>query len=246
MTFEKMLRLAKSSYKGMLLVGLLIGAMSFAILVYTQKSYQGNTDLLVVQNQQGFSDYYALSKSSDYLSGILMESVYSEKFLEEIKNTNMVSSNFLPTDKAERLKEWQKIVQLEKNANVGIITVKVFTNSQKQVAEISNSVVDVLTNKYSLFLGQGQNVEIRVLSGPIVEKNPTFTQILLVSLGGFVIGIFLTFMLVCYKSEYSKNKTKFASFGENAFVHNVSAKPMDDLSADSDYWKNRLSGNNLE
>lgn len=245
MTFEKMLGLVKNSYKGMLLMGLLVGAMSFAVLVYTQKSYRGNTDLLVVQNQQGFSDYYALSKSSDYLSGILMESVYSEKFLEEIKNTNMVSSNFLPTDKAERLKEWQKIVQLEKNANVGIITVKVFTNSQKQVAEISNAVVNVLTNKYSLFLGQGQNVEIRVLSGPIVEKNPTFIQILLISLGGFVIGIFLTFMLVCYKSEYSKNKTKFASFGENTFVHNVSPKPMDDLSADSDYWKNRLSGNNL-
>lgn len=246
MTLEKMLEIIKNNLKTILLAGLFLGAISFLILIISQKNYRASSDLLVVQNQQGFSDYYALSKSSDYLSGILMEAVYSEKFLEEIKNTNLVSTNFLSTDKAERLKEWQKIVKLKKNASVGIITVEVFANSQNQAQEISNGIIDVLTNKYSLFLGQGQNIEIRVLSGPIVEKNPTIAQILLVSLAGFSIGVMLTFMLAYYKSEYVKTRTKFETFGRNTFVHNVSPKPMDDLSADSDYWKNRLAGNSLE
>lgn len=238
MTFEKMLELAKNSLAGILLTGILLGALSFAILVVTQKNYRASTDLLVVQNQQGFSDYYALSKSSDYLSGILMESAYSEKFLEEIKSSNLVSASFLPNDKVERLKEWQKIVKLKKNASVGIISVEIFANSQKQVGEISNAMIDVLTNKYSLFLGQGQNIEIRVLSGPIWEKNPTINQIILVSFGGFVIGIFLSFMLVYYKSEYSSTKTDVTAFSNKTFVHDFSkAKKTDNLLEDTGYWK---------
>jgi len=226
MTMEKMLELAKNNLKNLIFAGLLLGALSFLALVVTQKSFSAKADLLVVQNQQGFSDYYALSKSSDYLSGILMESVYSEKFLEEIKNTNLVSTNFLPLDKAERLKEWQKTVKLKKNASVGIITVETFANSQKQAGDISNAVIDVLTNKYSLFLGQGQNVEIRVLSGPIVEKNPTVMQIILVSLAGFAVGIILAFMLAYYKSQYSDTKTNFKTFGKNTFVHNFSENDL--------------------
>jgi len=222
MSIEKIFGLMRKNWKGMFLTGLLLGTLSFFLLVTTQKESKASMDLLVVQNQQGFSDYYALSKSSDYLSGILMESVYSEKFLEEIKNANLVSTSFLPVGKADRLKEWQKTVRLKKNASVGIITVEVFADSQKQAADISNAVIDVLTNKYSLFLGQGQNVEIRVLSGPIAETNPTITQILLVGFGGFAIGIILAFMLVYYKSEYGRTKVNLKTFGENSFVHNFS------------------------
>ena len=222
MTLEKMLELAKNNLKNLIFAGMLLGALSFLALVVTQKNYSASADLLVVQNQQGFSDYYALSKSSDYLSGILMESVYSEKFLEEIKNTNLISTSFLPLDKAERLKEWQKTVKLKKNASVGIITVEIFANSQKQAGDISNAVINVLANKYSLFLGQGQNVEIRVLSGPIVEKNPTVVQILLVSFFGFAVGVMLAFMLAYYRSQYFVTKTNFKTFGENTFVHNFS------------------------
>lgn len=226
MTMEKMLELAKNSLKNLIFAGMLLGALSFLALVVTQKNFSAKADLLVVQNQQGFSDYYALSKSSDYLSGILMESVYSEKFLEEIKNANLVSTSFLPVDKAERLKEWQRVVKLKKNASVGIITVETFANSQKQSADISSAIISVLTDKYSLFLGQGQNVEIRVLSGPIVEKNPTAMQIFLVSLAGFVIGMILAFMLAYYQSQYAATRTTFKTFGKNSFVHNFSENSL--------------------
>ncbi len=235
MTLEKMLELAKNNLKNIIFAGLVLGALSFLILVLSQKSYSATADLLVVQNQQGFSDYYALSKSSDYLSGILMESVYSEKFLEEIGKANLVSTNFLPADKVDRLKEWQKTVKLKKNSSVGIITVQVFANSPKLAGEISSAVIDVLTNKYSLFLGQGQNVEIRVLSGPIVEKNPTLGQIFLVSFSGFVVGFILAFMLVYCKSQCVLARTEFRTFGKNTFMHNTAEDRANDLSGSRNY-----------
>jgi len=201
-----MLKLAKKRAGVIVLTGLLLGALSFVILIVTQKNFRASSDILVVQNQQGFSDYYALSKSADYLSGVLTESIYSEKFLEELNATNIVSSNFLPSNKLDRLREWNKIVRVSKSSNVGIISIDVFGDSQKQVVEISNAVLAVLTTKSDLFLGQGQNIEIRVLSGPIFEKNPSMISIVLASVGGFVVGVLLMLMWIFYQTEFGKYK----------------------------------------
>jgi len=201
MTLEKMLYIAKNRFMTMFLFGLFISALSFLFLVVTQKNFKANSDILVVQNQQGFSDYYALSKSTDYLSGVLVESIYSEKFIDEMNNAGINSSQFLPSDKLERLKEWNKIVKVSKNSAFGIINIKVFASSQKEVLDISNAIVTVLTTKNDLFLGQGQNIEVRVLSGPIWEKNPSFQQIVAITAGGFAIGMLISFMCIYYREE---------------------------------------------
>jgi capsular polysaccharide biosynthesis protein len=219
MSMKKILEIIGKNAKGLFLAGLLLGTLSFFLLVVTQKSSRATTDLLVVQNSGNATDYYAMSKSIDYLNGILLESVYSEKFLEEMKNIDNATVSFLPVDKADRLTAWQKTVILKKNTNAGIITAQVFGDNAKQTTKISNVLIDVLTNKYALFLGQGQNIEVKVLSGPIVEKNPTVTQIILVSLGGFVIGILLFGFWVFYQEEARKNSA-VRSFGKNTAIIN--------------------------
>jgi|GEM_PF-540834 len=219
MSMKKILEIIRKNVKGLFLAGVLLGTLSFFLLVVTQKSSRATTDLLVVQNSGNATDYYAMSKSIDYLNGILLESVYSEKFLEEMKNIDSATVSFLPVDKADRLTAWQKTVILKKNTNAGIITAQVFGDNAKQTTKISNVLIDVLTNKYALFLGQGQNIEVKVLSGPIVEKNPTVTQIILVSLGGFVIGILLFGFWVFYQEEARKNSA-IMSFGKNTAIIN--------------------------
>ena len=155
----------------------------------------------MVQNQNGFTDYYALSKSSDFLTSVLIESVYSEKFLDEVNGTNLVNTNFLPGSKLERLKTWEKIVKIKKNPNVGIISIEVLGDSQKQVLDVSNAILNVLSNKYFLFLGKGQDLDIRVLSGPITEKNPTVANIIFAVVGGFLVGSLLSYFWIAYRQE---------------------------------------------
>ncbi len=193
--------MAKTKLFTLILTGLLLGAISFLFLVTTQKSFKASTDLLVVQNQNGFTDYYALSKSADFLTSVLVESAYSEKFISEVKNTNLVSMAFLPTNKRDALKKWERTVKISRNPNLGIVHVEVFGEDQKQVTDISNAVIQVMTSKNFLFLGSGQNIDARVLSGPIWEKNPSVSNIILAVIGGFIIGFLLALLWIFYRAE---------------------------------------------
>ena len=260
MSLDQLLNVAKKSAKGLFLAGIFIGALSFFLLVVTQKNSRATTDLLVVQNNiEGMADYFAQSKSVDYLNGILIESVYSEKFLAEMKNTNEMSVAYLPVNKVNRLKTWQRTVSLKKNANAGIISIDVFGDSPQQVTEISNAMIDVLTKQYSEFLGQGQNIEIKVLSGPIADKNPTTTQVVLVSFGGFAIGFLLAFLWAVYREEKRTREGQLPDIGEYATIDNqeksenrlaVEQASVEDnfpqysqFAEDSQYWQERLKMN---
>jgi capsular polysaccharide biosynthesis protein len=257
MSSKNMLRLVNSHLKSAILAGMFLGAVSFLTLVATQKSFKSSLDLLVVQNQTGSADYYTMSRSADYLTNIITESVYSEKFLSEAFATGKISSSLLPRDNAERLKEWQKIVSVKKNSNVGILNVNIFADTQNQAAEISAAVADVLQNKNSLFLGQGQNLEIRILSGPIIEKNPSVSQIALASVGGMVTGTLLFLLFVIYREEFNQENYRQQYYenlnryengesreeeNEATVVESNEEKNQDEyFSENGDFWKERLN-----
>jgi capsular polysaccharide biosynthesis protein len=101
-------------------------------------------------------------------------------------------------------------VRISKNSNTGILNIDVFGNSQAQVVEISNAILEVLKNKSFLFLGKGQDIDIRVLSGPIYEKNPSLASIGLALIGGFLMGVLLASMWFIY-SVLWKNEIEMLS-----------------------------------
>jgi capsular polysaccharide biosynthesis protein len=209
MNSKNMLNLAKNKVKTLILWGLLLAALSFLFLVVTQKNFKSTTDLLIVQNQNGFTDYYALSKSADFLTGILAESIYSEKFLDEVNKAGASTTGLLSNNKSDRLKDWEKIVKITRASNIGTIHIEVFGDTQKQTNDISNAIVTVLTTKNFLFLGSGQDLDVRILNTPTWEKNPSMTNIGISVAGGFIIGVLLAFAFVYYREE--KNYQKYAS-----------------------------------
>lgn len=247
MTIENMLILAKKHLKTALLFGMLVGALSFLTLVMTQKNFRSDMDIIVSQNQSGSTDFYALSQSANYLTNILSQSIYSEKFLDEVNASGKVSSNFLVgSNTAQKLKTWRRIIRVKKNSNVGIMSIEIFGDTPDQVKQISQAVINVLVNQNSYFLGQNKNVNAHVLSGPIVEKNPSFFQIVLTSTSGFAVGIILVLFWALYQEEYKKQK----KFEDKIIINNenIPAKEINGeeyLSADSDYWKKRLENNHL-
>ena len=172
---------------------------SFAFLLLSQKKYKVETSYLIVQSQSAGQDFYTLSKSAEYLGKILGESVYSELFIDEVVRTQKVRSEFLPFERAEKLEYWSEMVRVSRNAEVGIITVDVYNDSQKDAMNISQAISDVLTNKNSLFRGDGQNVEVKILSGPIWQNNPSVINVVLTTGGGFVLGFFLMGMIAYYR-----------------------------------------------
>ncbi len=262
MTLEKMLKLAKNHLKTAILLGLLTGALSFLLLVMTQKSFRSSTDVLVSQNQPGVTDYYSLSQSANYLTTVLSQSIYSEKFLDDVIALNKVSASFVSGDSASRLKKWQHVVKIKNNPNVGIMSIEIFGDTQNQTSQISDAVLDVLANKNSFFLGQDQNVNVRILSGPITEKNPSLSQIALTSVGGFLLGSLLYVLFLIYREEISgekefeeriereKRETQIYPLENFPQEKNVfqekSITDEDYLSANSDYWKEKLNNHSVQ
>lgn len=196
-----MITLIKKNILTIFVFGLFLASISFFSLIITQKNYRSSADLLVTQTQSGFVDYYTLSKSADFLTNVLVSSVYSDKFLNEMATSNSIPTNFLPDDRINRLKTWKKAVQISKNPNLGLIHVEVFGNDPKEITQVSNSIISILTNKYSLFLGKGQELDVRVMNDPTWERNPSLTQVAMVVIGGFLIGCLLRFVRVYYKEE---------------------------------------------
>lgn len=186
----------RATWKRILLFGAVGAAASFFVCIVASDRFQVGSDYLIVQNQSGATqDAYAQFKSLDYLGKVLTESVYSERFIGAVVETGKVDSGFLPTDSYHRLKEWKRLVSVSRNSDAGILHVTVSTDDQKFALRVSQAVNQVLVERNSLFrAGDDKSVEVRVLSGPVVEDNPSIGEIALASVGGFVavaLGILL-------------------------------------------------------
>lgn len=201
---NQLLALMKKKIGTIILLGFLCAAFSFLLLVLKEKNFKVETDYLIVQNQTASQDFYTLSKSAQYIGKVLNEGIYSELFIGEVVKTGKVNPEFLPFDKKEKLKTWSNAVQVTLNPDLGVVSVQVFDNDQKQALAISQAIADVLTTKSNLFYGEGQNIDVKILSGPVLEKNPSFANIAAVIFGGFTLGIMLSSLWVIAKNEGRK------------------------------------------
>jgi len=192
--------LAKEKLGAVILVGLLAASLSFLFLAVNEKNFKAETEFLVVQNHTGAQDFYSLAKSAEYLSSVFSESIYTELFISEAVKTGKINEELLPFNKRKRLDEWSKIVKTRKDSQKGIITVDVFHDSPKKARDISEAIIEVMTEKNYLFRGEG-SLDVRVLSGPIIERNPSLSNIVMAAGGGFALGVLISLIGIYYKEE---------------------------------------------
>ncbi|MDY0302208.1 MAG: hypothetical protein RBR98_00265 [Candidatus Moranbacteria bacterium] len=192
------LRLIKRKIGGIILFGLVFALISFYALIFSQKRYETTTDYLIVQDQMGTQDFYSLSKSAEYLGGVLSEAVYSGVFINELKNTEKISATYFPSNERDAQKKWKKAVKIERSPSLGIMKIKVYDDNKDTSVAISQGISEMMVTKNYLFRGK-VNLDVRVLSGPITEKNPSLSEIIAVIFGGFILGCVLKSVHVYYK-----------------------------------------------
>ena len=207
MAYESLLSIVRKKWGSIFLSGLLVGSLAFFSLVFFSKHFKVTTDFLVVQTGTGQSqDFYSMLKSSEYLGKVLSESVQSEKFIGAVVETGGVDGNFLPGNPKDRLDAWERMVKVTNNPDVGTLHIEVYDNNDRNALHIAQAVGQVLTERNSLFRsGDEKSVEIRTLSGPIVEKNPDMKTLPLAFLGGLVFGILSRFSWVFVKESNALN-----------------------------------------
>ena len=127
-----------------------------------------------------------------------------ERFVDALVDTGKVNREFLPFDQGQRLTTWGKMVTVENNLELGILSVTVKGSTARDVSRIMDGVSQVLTEKNMLFRGGDEkSIEIRILSGPILTQNPTMTQILKVVVAAFLAGVFIAAFFMIVRSEAS-------------------------------------------
>jgi hypothetical protein len=94
------------------------------------------------------------------------------------------------------------MVQVTNNPDVGTLHIEVYGNDDRVVLRVAQAVGKVMTERNSLFRsGDEKSVEIRTLSGPIVEKNPGMERMILSAIAGFFFGISMLLLLVLMQAE---------------------------------------------
>ncbi len=205
MNYFDLKRLFAAKFWTMFLFGLLVATIAFFVTIFTLPYYQSSSDFLVVQTSQDTQDFYTQFKSSEYLGKILGEAVYSESFINAVIATGKVSGENLPFDKKSRLDEWKKMVKVKKNLELGVIQIAVAGNDPREVTKIMEGVSDVLINQNTLFRGGNpDSVQIRVLSGPILEKTPSMVTLIKILVTSFVSGFLLSLLYFFGKSEKNR------------------------------------------
>ncbi len=213
MSYESFLLIVRRKWGSLLLAGLLAGSLAFFALVFFSKHFKVTTDFLVVQTGTSQSqDFYAMLKSSEYLGKVLSQSVGSEKFIGAVVETGGVDGNFLPGNPKDRLEAWEKMVKVSNNPDVGSLHIEVYGNDDRQTLRVAQAVGQVLTEKNMLFRsGDEKSVEIRTLSGPIVEKNPDMERMILSAIAGGMFGISAFLLFALLRAEAKSRELLFAS-----------------------------------
>jgi len=201
MANQAIFEVLKAKFGMMVLIGLLFAALGFFGLMLVEKRYQTSMDFLVVQTNTANQDFYTQFKSSEYLGKVLGEALYSERFINAVLETGKVNAEFLPFDKKDRLHAWSSMVHVEKNLELGVISVRIKGDRERDTARTMEGISDVLINRNNLFRGgDDKSVEIRVLSGPITERTPTVPMIIKVLAASFITGFLLVFLFSLAKA----------------------------------------------
>ncbi len=212
MPMTNFLALLREKKGSILLFGFFVAAAVFFVITAISPRYAVRTDFMVVQSS-GSQDFYTLFKSSEYLGKVLSESMYSERFINAVIETGKVSAQgLLPTDKRARLQAWRSMVSVEKNIELGMLAVTVKADTEREASRVMEALSDVLINRNIEFRGgEAKAVEVRVLSGPITDRNPTPKELLILSIIGFLAGAFVRATWILLKT-FDRPMTSMTSF----------------------------------
>ncbi|MEI8104097.1 MAG: hypothetical protein WCG84_04325 [Candidatus Moraniibacteriota bacterium] len=172
------------------LAGLAGAAVVFFLLVAFSRDFTVQTDYLVIQQSAETQDFYTLSKSVEYSGNILKEAIASDLFFSEAAKTNYFNAAAFPTDEGERQKAWQKSIAVSQKSAAGILEVTVKRPSSTEAKGIARAISEVLINENALFRsGTKDSMTIKVISGPIVEQNPTLKTMIFSIIAGAIFGM---------------------------------------------------------
>ena len=196
MEFNEFKNLVKKKKGTILSLSILLIVLVVIISLLSGLKYSAQSKLLVVQDT-GNTDAYAVSRSNEYLGNLLSQVVYSGSFFNLVINNPQykVSQEYFSGTYSERLKLWRKTISTKTLSDTGIIEVSIYHPSPDQARLLSLAVNDVLINNNSNYHG-GSGVKVSVLDQPLVSNYPDQPNLVFNFVFALILGIFLSLIFI--------------------------------------------------
>lgn len=166
--------------------------------------YGATSRLLVMQNA-GNAEAYALSKSNEYLGNLFAQVVYSGSFYNSVLSSQYnIDKNYFSGSYSDQLKAWKKMVAAKTLSDTGIIEINVYHQNPYQAQQISLAINDVMINKNNEYQGNGQIVKVRVIDQTLVSNypvKPSLPQNMSLALAGGLL-FSLIYIYLCPEDRY--------------------------------------------
>jgi capsular polysaccharide biosynthesis protein len=229
----------RKSFSAILFAGLVGGALTFFALIVIPDAYKVRTDFLIIQKTAASQDFYTLSKSAEYSGNVLKEAILSDLFYQEALVTGYFSDTSFVGDERARLKKWQNTVSVSQRTTAGILEVAILNDNRSEAVGIARAISEVLIGKNDMFRsGTAEDLSIKRISGPIVESNPSVTQLILGVFGGIIFGGALFVLWIWYRLEFEEKDY-------SVFLDAVGNYTDDSIGGEAVYKSENLENGNI-
>ena len=211
MNFKETIKLIYQKKWLIFWITVLGAVLLFDLAVIQEPQYKSSSKILVIQKQVSGQDIYTISKSAQYLTKILKESVYSDVFFESVLESDyqIKKSDFFNQSK-ERRKQWQKDIRITIVRDLGMMEIDVFHFEKEKAEQISWAITSILEKDHRFYHGGGQNVEIKILDKPLVTQNPVSINLWLAAILGALLGLFTSLVWILRKKASSLNRIDYS------------------------------------
>ncbi len=220
-------------WKNVLVIILILVVLTLTLSLAQGLKYCSSARLLVVQEYSGVVDPYVASKSTQYLSDILAEVVYSTSFFNDVMKSGFNIDDNFSKDEQKRKNQWNKTVDAKAINDTGIIVINTYHKDRSQAGEIAKAINYTFKTKHDKYHGGGDKVLIRVLDEPITSNYPVkpnlIVNLALAIVSGIILGAIFVYLFPDSKIRLWKKsksgKRKFASDKKFAAKIDYSSAP---------------------
>lgn len=206
MELNEMTQFIKSKWQTVAVFVLVFTTLAFVFSVVQPQKYRSEQRFLAVSRYAEDVDPYAATRSTEHLTNLLSEVMYSQRFMDEVLSAGFaLDENVFPESPKKRKKAWQKTLSTRVLGDTGILDVAIFHKDQFVTEQLAMAVGHVLRTKHSEYHSRGNALTIQTIDQPLTSLRPVQPNIPLNTAAGFALGLVasLAFIYLFPRKEFS-------------------------------------------
>ncbi|HHX58826.1 MAG TPA: hypothetical protein GX706_03610 [Candidatus Moranbacteria bacterium] len=194
--------LVLGNWKEIGLIGLIFAMLFFIVAAFIPPQYKATSSIVISQGSVSAMDAYREAKSSEFVARTSKEVILSNSFMRKTLAQSKV--DWVDMSKIEgqdkQLKFWRKKVKVAVIPNTGVMNISIYTKDRELSKTLLTEMINyIVVNKQS-FLGE-KDVSVSVTNEPYYFSKPTFPNLPLASLVGFILGCLFAIVWTILRSS---------------------------------------------